>query len=56
MIKKELIWLLLPRRKEMFELFRVDFKVIKPENFEERQYKIPIKRLPGIVLQNKKRL
>jgi septum formation protein len=42
--KKELILASAsPRRKEILELFRVDFKVIKPENFEERQYKNPYK-------------
>ncbi|MDD3818869.1 MAG: Maf family nucleotide pyrophosphatase [Actinomycetota bacterium] len=42
--KKELILASAsPRRKEIFDLFRVDFKVVKPGNFEERQYKNPYK-------------
>src|SRR4030065_527643 len=30
-----------PRRKKILELFGMDFKVIRPENFEEKQYKNP---------------
>lgn len=40
--KKELILASAsPRRKKILELFGMDFKVIKPENLEERQYKNP---------------
>ena len=40
--KKELILASAsPRRKKMLELFGMDFKVIRPENFEEKQCKNP---------------
>ena len=30
-----------PRRKEIFRLFGLDFRIVRPENFEEKQYGNP---------------